>query len=68
MTMKPVQVCSICGWAYTGYGNNAQPINSRCCDQRYAAPFKLAPNPVAQKLTASRAQGRRSCARPLGSD
>jgi hypothetical protein len=29
---KP-QTCSICGGSYTGYGNNAAPINyGRCCD------------------------------------
>jgi hypothetical protein len=34
MTMKPVQVCSICGGPIVGYGNNARPINDgRCCDQ-----------------------------------
>ena len=26
-------VCSICGNTYTGFGNNAQPVNDgRCCD------------------------------------
>lgn len=26
-------ICSICGKEYSGYGNNAQPINDgRCCD------------------------------------
>lgn len=26
-------ICSICNGAYTGHGNNAQPINTgRCCD------------------------------------
>ena len=34
MTMKPVQVCSICGGAIVGFGNDAQPINDgRCCDR-----------------------------------
>jgi hypothetical protein len=30
----PVEhICSICRKPYTGYGNNAQPINDgRCCD------------------------------------
>ena len=33
-TNKKEQVCSICGKPYTGYGNNAQPINDgRCCDE-----------------------------------
>jgi hypothetical protein len=28
-----VHTCSICGEKYTGWGNNAQPVNSgRCCD------------------------------------
>ncbi len=31
---KKKHVCSICGKPYTGYGNNAQPINDgRCCDE-----------------------------------
>jgi len=35
--MMEVHTCSICGWAYTGQGNDAQPINDgRCCDQCYA--------------------------------
>ena len=26
--------CSICGKEYTGWGNNAQPVNDgRCCDE-----------------------------------
>ena len=26
-------ICSICGKPYTGYGNNADPVNKgRCCD------------------------------------
>jgi hypothetical protein len=34
MTMKPVQVCSICGGAIVGFDNDAQPINEgRCCDR-----------------------------------
>lgn len=29
----PTYVCSICGKTFTGYGNNAEPINSgRCCN------------------------------------
>jgi hypothetical protein len=29
---KTVKICSICGGKYTGWGNNAQPINDgRCC-------------------------------------
>ena len=28
-----VKFCSICGFPYTGWGNNALPINKgRCCD------------------------------------
>jgi hypothetical protein len=28
-----VHICSICGEEYTGWGNNAQPVNGgRCCD------------------------------------
>ena len=28
-----ILVCSICRENYTGYGNNAQPVNDgRCCD------------------------------------
>jgi hypothetical protein len=31
--MSEKQICSICQKAYTGYGNNADPVNSgRCCD------------------------------------
>lgn len=30
---EKVSICSICGHIYTGWGNNAQPINEgRCCD------------------------------------
>jgi len=30
---QKVSKCSICGNVYTGYGNNAEPINDgRCCD------------------------------------
>jgi hypothetical protein len=37
MTMKPVQVCSICNGAIVGLGNDAQPINDgRCCDRCHA--------------------------------
>ena len=37
MTMKPVQVCSMCGGAIVGFGNDAQPINDGpCCDRCYA--------------------------------
>lgn len=26
-------ICSICGKEYSGWGNNAEPVNSgRCCD------------------------------------
>jgi len=36
MHMMEVHTCSICGWAYVGHGNDAQPINDgRCCDQCY---------------------------------
>jgi hypothetical protein len=32
--MMDVHTCAICGWAYTGFGNDAQPINNgRCCDR-----------------------------------
>jgi hypothetical protein len=32
--MTPVQVCSICGGAIVGFGNDAWPVNDeRCCDQ-----------------------------------
>jgi hypothetical protein len=32
--MTPVQVCSVCGGAILGLGNDAQPINDgRCCDR-----------------------------------
>ena len=28
------KICSICGEKYTGFGNNAEPVNSgRCCDK-----------------------------------
>jgi hypothetical protein len=31
-TAKPAD-CSICGTTYTGFGNNAWPVNDgRCCD------------------------------------
>lgn len=31
---EKVEVCSICGKVYTGWGNNAYPINNgRCCDK-----------------------------------
>jgi len=34
--MMEFHTCSICGWAYVGHGNDAQPINDgRCCDQCY---------------------------------
>lgn len=27
------KICSICGFKYEGYGNNAEPINDgKCCD------------------------------------
>ncbi len=27
------KVCSVCGKPYTGFGNNANPVNNgRCCD------------------------------------
>lgn len=33
MNKNKEKICSICGKAYTGYGNNAQPVNNgRCCD------------------------------------
>ena len=32
--MTPVKVCSICGGAIVGFGNDAWPVNdNRCCDQ-----------------------------------
>ena len=32
--MEEKHTCSICGEKYTGFGNNAYPINNgRCCDQ-----------------------------------
>ena len=32
--MTPVQVCSICGGAIVGFGNDGWPVNDdRCCDQ-----------------------------------
>jgi hypothetical protein len=32
--MTPVQVCSICGGAIVGFGNDAWPVNDdRCCNQ-----------------------------------
>src|SRR5215813_4945001 len=32
--MMPVKVCSICGGAIVGFGNDAWPVNNdRCCDQ-----------------------------------
>jgi len=35
--MTPVQVCSMCGGAIVGLGNDAQPINDgRCCDRCHA--------------------------------
>jgi len=31
--MKKKSKCSICGVMYTGFGNNAEPVNNgRCCD------------------------------------
>jgi len=31
---KEIKVCSICGKEYSGWGNNAWPVNDgRCCDQ-----------------------------------
>ena len=35
MTEKPAEekTCSICQGRYTGFGNNARPVNDgRCCD------------------------------------
>lgn len=30
---KEIKVCSICQQDYTGWGNNAEPVNDgRCCD------------------------------------
>lgn len=32
--MEETSTCSICNKTYTGYGNNAQPVNDgRCCDE-----------------------------------
>lgn len=34
MKKKNVKRCSICGKKYSGFGNNAEPINKgRCCDK-----------------------------------
>ena len=31
---KKIETCSICGQTYTGFGNNAEPVNAgRCCDK-----------------------------------
>ena len=39
------KVCSICYRVYTGYGNNAQPVNNgRCCDNcnsNYVIPMRI---------------------------
>ena len=33
MSTKETKICSICGKPYTGWGNNAYPVNNgRCCD------------------------------------
>jgi hypothetical protein len=35
--MTPVEVCSVCGGAIVGFGNDAQPIkDGRCCDRCHA--------------------------------
>jgi|SRR6516165_7122015 len=32
--MTPVKICSICGGAIVGFGNDAWPVNNdRCCDR-----------------------------------
>lgn len=34
MDPTKTQICSICQVAFTGWGNNAQPVNNgRCCDK-----------------------------------
>lgn len=41
---KNVHICSITGWEYTGYGNNAWPYEGRCCDEAnsmYVIPARL---------------------------
>ena len=39
------KICSICGKEYSGFGNNAWPVNDgRCCDQcnsEYVIPERL---------------------------
>ena len=39
------KICSICGKEYTGWGNNAWPVNEgRCCDAcnwNYVIPARL---------------------------
>ena len=39
------KVCSICYRVYTGYGNNAQPVNNGyCCDDcnsKYVIPMRI---------------------------
>lgn len=33
-TEESIKICSICHGGYTGFGNNAQPVNNgRCCDK-----------------------------------
>ena len=33
-TSDSLKICSICKTGYTGFGNNAQPVNDgRCCDE-----------------------------------
>lgn len=44
--MDKVKKCSICGKKYTGWGNNALPINDgECCDKcngDYVIPARIA--------------------------
>jgi hypothetical protein len=43
--MKKEHICSVCQSIYTGYGNNALPVNTgRCCDacnSRVVIPARL---------------------------
>lgn len=46
MKRAKVQVCSICGYRYVGFGHNAQPVNDgRCCSDcnwMYVVPKRMA--------------------------
>jgi hypothetical protein len=43
--MVEPKTCSICQQPYTGFGNNAQPVNDgRCCDEcnwRIVTPVRI---------------------------